>query len=63
MKNFLKHIEFPDYAKDNKLNASNILMNNAKLIDEDLVKATVYAVLYTNKEFELLSIFEEESEI
>jgi alkyl hydroperoxide reductase subunit D len=63
MKKFLKHIDFPDYVKDNKLNMSNVLMNNSKLIELDLVKATIVAILYTKKEDKLLSIFIEESEI
>lgn len=61
MKDFLKNIEFPEFAKDNKLNASSILMNNEKLIPDDLVGATVLAILYTNNEKELLDLFEKES--
>ena len=59
MKDFLKNIEFPEFAKDNKLNASNILMNNEILIEKDLVAATVIAILYTNNEKELVDMFVE----
>lgn len=62
MKDFLKHIEFPEFAKDNKLNMSNLLMNNEKLIEKDLVAATIVAILYTNKEKELLKKFIESAE-
>lgn len=63
MKDFLQNIEFPEFSKDNKLNASNVLMNNEKIIPDDLVGATVLAILYTNNEKELLELFEKESDL
>tara|TARA_B100000700_G_scaffold69353_2_gene76919 strand:+ start:28997 stop:29509 length:513 start_codon:yes stop_codon:yes gene_type:complete len=57
MKNFLNTIEFPEFAKDNKLNASNILMNNNKLIDDELVAGTILAIFYSKNENVLASNF------
>jgi len=50
MKDFLNTIEFPEFAKDNKLNASNVLMNNNQLIDKELVAGTILAIFYAKNE-------------
>jgi len=63
MKNFLNNIEFPEFAKDNKLNISTLLMNNEKVVPDDLMAATIASVLYTNKEDKLLDLFLNEANL
>lgn len=61
MKNFLKNIEFDEYSKDSKINASNILMNTNKVIPDDLVAATVLSIFLVNKNEKLYKKFIEEN--
>lgn len=57
MQDFNKAIEFPEFAKDNKLNLSNLLMNNNNLIPNDMVAGTIISILYAKKEYNLLDKF------
>ena len=57
MQNFNKTIDYPEFAKDNKLNLSGILMNNKQLIPNDMVAGTIIAILYSKKEEVLLNNF------
>lgn len=59
MKNFLNEIEFQEYEKDIKVNLSNILMNTSKLINDDLMAATVYAIIKSKNKIELANSFVE----
>lgn len=57
MKKIIETIDFPEYALDSKLNASNILMNMDKVLSDKTVAGIVIAVLYSKNELNLLDKF------
>lgn len=60
MKNFLEKIEFPEYVKDNKVNASNVLINNEKILNDEQVAGIILAIFYVKNEMKLVDLFEKE---
>tara|TARA_B100002019_G_scaffold242700_1_gene219083 strand:+ start:831 stop:1343 length:513 start_codon:yes stop_codon:yes gene_type:complete len=57
MQDFNKKLNFPEFAKDNKLNLSNLLMNNNQLIPNDMVAGTIISVLYSKEKYSLIEKF------